>query len=420
VAQTCLGVASAGPHPSPRNTVPRMSEGSGTNWDSALRSIAQAVPGGSFLVLADQASWRLAEWSRGSAGPMVSLDCPGLLGPLSLPLSIDLPRLVEPSLSALATRFGVEPTTGGVFSGPARSPSPPRGVDGSRQNLGTRPAPVLDPGAGVIGCSACSGFGVIAAPCPCGPVAREQQLPCVLCAGERTVAQPCGVCGGVGSFLWPATLTIKRRDGLSGMSGDQVVAIDIDLGACDVLIERSLLHSQGPAVWEDRWVVDLYRPFVQGCRELDVEWPDAIVWVGDVPAVAARVSTSFTLLRVGTPTVRELSIQPLLDEWMVREGAASIPEVLDPEHLGLHAAAIVARLSRGAVVVSPMPSHDELFLECLTLLATAELTAGITVVGSTKVLVALDLSHAPQGVVATGGSVAEMLLNAKAFLSREF
>lgn len=376
------------------------------------------MPGGTFLVIAGRDDWRLAEWSDASSGPLLTLAGPGLLSPLRLPVTLALPRISETSLGALAARLGVSAGVDAVFAGPATHPSPPRGIDGSRQNPGSRPAPVLDPGAGVIDCSACAGLGVAATPCSCGPVAHEARIPCVLCSGNRSVLRECDVCGGSGNFLWPATLTVRRQDGLSDLEGDGTIAIDVDLTTCDVLIERTMRSTQGSFTWEDRWVVDLHRPFVRGCRDLGVEWPDAVVWVGEAPTVAARVSTAFTLLRMGTPTPRELSLQPLLEQWLVREGPVSVPEVLDPEHLGLHAAAIVARISRGAVVVSPLPTNAVLLGECLGLLEVSGLKAGLTLSGGTKVLVALSPELVPRGVIATGGSVAELLLNAKDALSR--
>jgi hypothetical protein len=403
---------------SSHRTVTAMARDESSSWDGAVRSLAAAVPDGTFLILAAPGDWRLLEWSPGSAGELLSLSVPDLFEPLQLPVSPSMPTVACESLAVLAECFGTRPDPLEMFEGLASFPSPPRGIDGGRQNPGSRPAPVLDPGAGVLGCSSCVGKGVQQTPCPCSPSSHLWHSPCSLCRGTRVLSHMCQACGGAGHFLWPATLSIARRDGLAGLSGDSVVAVPVDLSACDISIERSLLDSGDGLLWEDRWVVDLFRPFVQGCRDLGVIWPDAVVWVGDAPTIAARVSTAFSLLRLGTPTPRELALQPHLDQWIVREGPASIPEVLDPEHLGLHAASVVARLSRGVVVVSPLPAPEQLLQECADFLAPSSCSLAFAVVGPVITAVALDADLSPVGLVATGASMAEVLLNTRWNLER--
>lgn len=391
-----------------------------SSWDRAMERLLRVAPDTPFLVLHDEGSWQIFRWAHTGGHAMVNLEVAGLLVSYTAPARLPVPGHTASSITELADAVGAPEQEGLVFSplsGRSVFPSPPRGIDGARQNPGVRHAPVLDAPPGVLACSACAARGRVQMQCPCGPAGHLLNLPCALCGGTRVVTQPCEVCGGAGSYLWPATLRVRRYDAGSGPDGDSEIALDVDLTGCDVSIERSILDSGDSVVWEDRWVVDLYRPFSNACRALGIEWPHGVVWLGSVPAIAARVSTAFTLLRVGTPTQQELALQPHLDPWLVREGPASPVEVLDPELLGLQAASIVARISRGVVLVSPLPPVEQLVARCTEGLAARGLRLGLGCAGPSKVVVAVDADGAPATVIAHGATVAEALLLADHLLT---
>jgi hypothetical protein len=385
-------------------------------WDKAMGRLAAAAPGTPFLVLFHDLQWQIVRWPSAPDTAVVQLDVPGLQGMVSVPAHLPPAGHREYSLVALADAVGAAPA--GAYPAAfdaSRSvfPSPPRGIDGARQNPGVRHAPVLDADAGVLACSACAAGGSVQISCPCGPAGHLLNLPCALCSGTRVVTQICEACGGAGSYLWPATLRIRRNDGGTGPDGDTEIALDVDLSSCDVSIERSVLNSGSRTVWEDRWVVDLHRPFSEGCRALGIDWPHGVVWIGSSPTIAARVSTAFSLLRMGTPTAQELLMQPYLDTWVVREGSASPTEVLDPEHLGMQAAAIVARISRGEVLISPLPPVDTLLADCVAALAPRELRLALVLHGTARVVVVVDAADTPIATLAYGATVSEALMQAR-------
>jgi hypothetical protein len=389
-----------------------MASGGFFEWDTELLQIEAAAPESPFLVMVEPNRWQVFRWNPSDSIALSSCPLPGLSMNVTLPSRLGVPGHTAPSLDLLAASIGSPFVESGSHPPRTSSLVAPFGIDGARQHAGVRHAPVLDPGAGVIACSSCFAKGTIEASCPCSPSRHLMTSPCSLCHGSHVLAEPCDACGGAGSFLWPATIRLCRRDGLAGPNGDNEVAIDVDLSSADVSIERALLETGDSLVWEDRWVVDLFRAFHEGCRELGIEWPDAVVWANNTPTIAARVSTAFTLLRIGTPTVRELALQPRLDQWIIREGQASPVEVLDPEHLGLHAASIVARLSRGVVEVTPIPPLEVLLAKCHAYVAPAGLKLAVSLAGDTRVLVALSDTLEPAGVIAHGSSSTEMMVNA--------
>ena len=381
-----------------------------------MARLAAGAPDTSFMVVCSDHEWQICRWPISLTDGLVRLEVAGLPSALAVPARLTTGGHRCLSLGALADAVGANISTNHHPSFSTSHdvfPSPPRGIDGARQNPGVRHAPVLDADAGVLACSACSARGSVQISCPCGPTGHLLNLPCALCRGTRVVTEVCDACGGTGSYLWPATLRIRRYDGGSGPDGDTEIALDVDLSSCDVSIERSVLNSGSLTVWEDRWVVDLHRPFTEGCRALGVDWPHGVVWIGASPTIAARVSTAFSLLRISTPTAKELAMQPFLDSWIIREGPASPTEVLDPEHLGMQAAAIVARISRGEVLISPLPDVELLLADCVSVLSARGLRLALALLGTAKVALAIDANDSPVAALAYGATVTEAILQAR-------
>jgi hypothetical protein len=114
----------------------------------------------------------------------------------------------------------------------------------------------------------------------------------------------------------------------------------------------------------------------------------------------------------------DLKLQSRLGKWAAVEGPSSPDVVLDPERLGMDAASVVARLSRGAVDVTPMPALDELLNRCHDRVAAVGMRLAVACAGPEISLLVLSADLTPRAVIAQGVSMADVLLQAAVSLER--